>query len=81
MKKKTINIIGWLGVAAVLSAYAFLSLGIIGAHDLVYQILNGLGAALLVTESAWRKDYPFTFLNTIWAIIALVAIIQVLISF
>ncbi|MFH1252961.1 MAG: hypothetical protein V1664_01360 [Candidatus Uhrbacteria bacterium] len=79
MNKTTINTLGWIGVAGVLIAYALLSWGIVGAHDLVYQILNGVGAILLIIESAWRKDYPFTFLNAVWAIIALVVIIQVLV--
>jgi len=79
MKKTNINLIGWLGVAGVLSAYVLLSLGVIGSRDLIYQLLNGVGAILLIIESAWRKDYPFTFLNVVWALVALVVIIQLLV--
>ena len=75
MKKITINIMGWLGVAGVLSAYLLLSLEVIGSHDLIYQLLNIIGAGLLIFESAWRKDYPFTVLNVVWAIVAIIAIL------
>jgi len=78
-KSLTINLFGWLGVAGVLLAYILLSFGIIGSRDLVYQLLNGVGAILLIIESAWRKDYPFTFLNVVWSLVALVTIIQLLV--
>jgi uncharacterized membrane protein len=74
-----INIFGWLGVAGVLLAYILLSFGVIGSRDFIYQLLNGVGAILLIIESAWRKDYPFTFLNVVWSLVALVTIIQLLV--
>lgn len=80
LKKTVINLLGWLGVAGVLLAYILLSLGIIGSRDLIYQLLNGVGAILLIIESAWRKDYPFTFLNIVWAAIAIFSIVQIILS-
>jgi hypothetical protein len=76
LEKTWINLFGWFGVAGVLAAYLLLSFGVIESRDLLYQLLNGLGAILLIIESVWRKDYPFTFLNLVWAIVAIIAIVR-----
>lgn len=81
IKKLIINLIGWFGVSAVLLAYLLLSFSFLSSHNLIYQLLNGIGAIFLIVESAWRNDYPFTFLNVVWAAVALWAIIQIIFSF
>lgn len=76
MKNKiVINILGWVGVILVLGAYGLVSFDLLNSHDLWYQLMNGFGAFFLIIESVWRKDYPFTVLNAVWAVIAIVAIL------
>ncbi|MFA6131683.1 MAG: hypothetical protein WC702_01260 [Patescibacteria group bacterium] len=75
-KKLIINIFGWVGVALVLGGYGLVSFDRLAVHDLSYQLMNGFGALCLIIESAWRKDYPFTVLNVVWAAIAIFAILS-----
>lgn len=80
MKKNVVSeVLGWYGVVSILSAYALLSLGILSSNNLVYQILNMSGALGIVYDSFRDKDYQPVVLNIIWAIIALIAIIKILI--
>lgn len=79
MKKKIIDeVIGWYGTVAILLAYALLSFGAIASNSLFYQILNGTGALGIVYISFKKKIYQPGVLNTIWAVIATVAIIRLL---
>ena len=79
MNKKTIDeIIGWYGTVAIVLAYALLSFGAIASTNLVYQILNGTGALGIVYISFKKKAYQPGVLNVIWAVIATVAIIRLL---
>lgn len=78
MNKKIIDeIIGWYGTVAIIMAYALLSFGSIMSTDLIYQILNGTGAIGIVYVSFKKKAYQPGVLNVIWAMIAIIAIINV----
>lgn len=78
MSKKWIEIIGWYGVIAILLAYLLNSLGIINISNILYSILN-LTGALGVMFKAWKqKDYQPVVLNIVWALIALISILQLL---
>lgn len=59
-------------------AYALVSFSIIQSTDLIYQLLNGTGAVGIVLVSFHKKAYQPGILNTIWAVIALIAIIKIL---
>ncbi|MEI6553468.1 MAG: hypothetical protein WCO09_02770, partial [bacterium] len=69
---------GWLGMILILIAYALVSFSMVGAHDLWYQILNGVGALGIVLVSFQKKDYQPGFLNIIWTIVAVVAILGII---
>ncbi len=77
---KTISeIIGWSGVLMILSAYILLSVGLLSSTNVYYQILNLLGAGGIVYHSLVKKDYEPMVLNIIWALVAVLAIIKILI--
>ncbi len=77
MRKKIIDeLIGWYGTIAIISAYALVSFGFLSPHTFIYQILNGTGALGIVYISFKKKAYQPGVLNIIWAIIALIAIIN-----
>ncbi len=78
MKAKAISYFGWYGVIAILAAYALVSFNVVVAKSYVYQLLNFTGALGIVLEAASKKDKQPVALNAIWAIIALIAIIQLL---
>jgi hypothetical protein len=70
---------GWYGVCALLGAYALVSFEVVEAESEVFQILNLTGAAGIATLSLTKRAYQPAVLNSIWAIIALVALVSILV--
>jgi len=66
--------IGWVGAAALLIAYAMVSHKKLEADSAKYQVLNISGSVLLAANTIFYGSYPSTFVNLIWAGIAIVAI-------
>jgi hypothetical protein len=62
--------IGWLGAAALLVAYAMVSSRKMEADSAPYQLLNIVGSLLLVGNTIFYQAYPSSFVNLIWAGIA-----------
>lgn len=81
MKHKSQNYLGWYGVAAILIAYLLVSLNVIVPHSFVYQLLNLTGALGIIIEAWSKKDVQPAVLNSIWAGIALVVLIQLAIGY
>ena len=80
VKQKIIDeTIGWYGTCAVVLAYALVSFNYLSPSTFLYQVLNGTGALGIVYISFKKKAYQPGVLNIIWAIIALIAIIRLLI--
>lgn len=71
-----IEVIGWYGAAAVLLAYALVSFSIISPHGWLYQLLNFTGASGVLVISYMRQAKQPALLNFVWAIVALIALIQ-----
>lgn len=69
-----IEILGWVGSVAVIAAYGLNSYQKIKSDSLTFQLLNLTGATFLIINSIYKEAYPFTFINTVWLIIAIVAI-------
>lgn len=73
-----ITAMGWIGSVAVIAAYALNSLQKIKSDSLLFQVLNLTGAVLLIINSVFKEAYPFTFINAVWAVIAVVAIFRMM---
>lgn len=71
------GIIGWIGVASYVIAYAFLSLGWVKPDRIVYHLLNAVGGICLVIISYDLSDTPNLFVNMIWIVIAVASIIRI----
>ena len=78
MAQLTKEIIGWYGTVAIILAYALVSFYFIGSNSIIYQLLNFTGAAGIVIISLSKKVYQPAALNTMWAIIALIALARIL---
>jgi len=74
-----INILGWIGVLLVLDAYALLSFGVIDA-GLAFQIPTLFGSLAVAVEAWVKRDHQPAILNVIFAIIAAIAIIRLLLG-
>ena len=81
MKQKVIDeAVGWYGTFAIVFAYALVSFGFLSSSTFTYQILNATGAMGIVYISFKKKAYQPGVLNTIWAIIAIIAIARLILS-
>ncbi|MBL8017468.1 MAG: hypothetical protein JNK43_09375 [Ignavibacteria bacterium] len=78
MSEKTlIDIVGWTGSICVLAAYGLLSLHKLTAHSKLYQALNILGSLCLILNTIFYSAYPSTFVNIVWLIIAIFALVNI----
>jgi hypothetical protein len=77
MVRKTMSsILGWYGVAAIITAYAMLTFGIFDAGNLWYQVMNLTGAIGIIVDAVADKNTQPVVLNIFWVLIAVWAIIQ-----
>jgi uncharacterized integral membrane protein len=76
--KLLIEIIGWIGSILVIGAYGLNSYQKIKSDSFAFQLLNLGGGILLIINSVYKEAYPFTFINTVWVIIAILALIKIL---
>lgn len=72
-----INIVGWLGSAAVILAYIFVSTNRIKGDSFAYQMLNLCGGAFLIVNTVYLGAYPSAFVNLVWVGIALFALARI----
>ena len=72
-----IDIFGWIGSAAVVTAYALISLNKLNSKSRVYQLLNLVGSVCLVVNTAYYRAYPSTFVNIVWLVIAASALVRI----
>jgi hypothetical protein len=72
-----LEILGWLGAALLLLAYALISYGRIRSRSRAYQALNVAGGVLLAANTAWHHAWPSALVNIIWTVIAVGALCTV----
>ena len=61
-----VEIVGWLGAALILAAYALLSMGKLHGRSTTYQWMNVVGSFGFVVNSGWNGAYPSAALNVVW---------------
>ena len=74
MLRYSIEIIGWLAAAMMLSAYLLLTMGKLSARSNLYHWLNALSGAGFIINSGWNGAYPSAFINVVWMLIGLYGI-------
>jgi len=74
--KLLVEVIGWIGAVLILGAYALLSAGRLKGEALAYHMMNILGGAGLLLNSAWNGAFPSAALNAIWVGIGVYALRQ-----
>ena len=70
------DLIAWVGAVAYVLGYLLLSLGFVSAKLPTYHLLNVLGAICLIINAIHLQDTPNLVVNSIWMLIALLAIIK-----
>lgn len=72
--RKLAEIIGWYGMAAIITAYALASFSIIEAEGVAYQLLNLTGALSLIGISVVKRIAQTVILNLFWAAIGIISL-------
>ncbi|MBA3334487.1 MAG: hypothetical protein H0T08_02630 [Acidobacteria bacterium] len=72
-----VEIIGWIGTFLLLTAYVLVSFKKLEGDSIRYQMMNVVAGLCLVTNTLYHGAYPPSFLNAVWSIIAVVAIITI----
>ncbi|MEU8076848.1 hypothetical protein AB0B31_15525 [Catellatospora citrea] len=68
-----VEVVGWLGAAALLLAYGLLSSGRLAAGT-TYQLLNLAGAVALAVNGIVHRALPSVAVNAVWLVIGLAAL-------
>ena len=71
-----IHILGWSGSIMVITAYALNSYQRMTPDSLAFLLLNLVGGVLLVIYSAYMTAFANTFINVVWVIIAVPALVK-----
>lgn len=71
-----VEAVGWIGAVLILAAYGLLTAGKLTSRDVAYQLMNVVGAAGFIVNSAWNGAWPSAILNVIWVGIGVVALMR-----
>lgn len=74
--KLLFDITGWIGSFAVVLAYALNSYQKIKSDSYLFLFLNIIGGLCLIAYTAFYSAFANTFLNIVWVIIAIPALIK-----
>jgi hypothetical protein len=73
-----IEIIGWIGSIEVLIAYGLNSYQKIRSDSMGFYLLNLTGGLFLIAYTIYKGAFASAFINVVWVIIAVIAIINVI---
>ena len=71
-----IEALGWIGSCAVVAAYGLNSYQNIRSDSVSFYLMNIGGGALLIVYSYFKTAYANIFINVVWVIIAVTALIR-----
>jgi hypothetical protein len=80
MTLSLVDALGWIGSLCVLAAYGLNSYQLIKSDSILFYALNIVGGIFLIIYSTEKQAYANTFINIVWVIIAVPAVIKVLIK-
>ena len=70
----TVNVVGWIGVMALLTAYWLVSTQRATGDSWTYQGMNLVGAVLVLVNSAYYGAFPSVGVNAAWIAIGAYAL-------
>ena len=69
-----VNVVGWIGMALLISAYGLVTAGRLRGPGLVFQMMNLVGGGSLMVNSAYYSAWPSAALNLVWVVIGVVGL-------
>ena len=79
MSAETANYVGFIGMALIVSAYAYVTVSK-AANPYQLHGLNLIGAALLILSLTVNRNLPSMVLESVWAAVALFGLAKALFS-
>jgi len=70
------DLIGSIGVVTIILTYVLLQTERIRSEQLVYSLLNGLGAALIVFSLCYSFNFSAFVVESLWVLISIYGIIK-----
>ena len=70
------DFIGSIGVGIIILTYVFLQLERIKSESLIYSVLNGLGAALIVFSLVYSFNFSAFIVESLWVLISIYGIVK-----
>ncbi len=74
------EIAGWAGVVFIAGSYSLLALGFVDGESLLYHSLVFVGSVFVASISYLKKTYQPFILNVLFAILAMLAIMRIILS-
>ncbi len=71
-----VDILGWTGSVMVIAAYGLNSYQRLASNSLSFLLLNLFGGIFLIIYSGYYAAFANTFINVVWVIIAIPALIK-----
>src|SRR3954447_9678193 len=71
-----VNVVGWIGMALLIGAYALVTAGRLQGPGLTFQLMNLVGGAFLMVNSAYYGAWPSAALNVVWVVIGVVGLVR-----
>jgi hypothetical protein len=69
-----VNVVGWIGMALLISAYCLVTVGRLHGPGLTFQLMNLVGGGALMVNSAYYGAWPSAALNLVWVVIGTVGL-------
>ncbi len=76
-----IDILGWIGAAGLLIAYALVSAKRVEGDSTGYQLLNTVGSIFLMINTIHYGAYPSALLNLFWLGVAIYAVRKTIVRY
>ena len=74
MKIAWYDILGTIGVGVIVVTYLLLQLGRIKSDQLIYSVLNGVGATLILISLYYQFNLPSVIVEAFWLVISVFGI-------
>ena len=68
------NIVGSVGVTVIVVTYILLQIGRIESRQLIYSVLNAVGASLVLVSLYFDFNFPSVVVEFFWLLISLFGI-------
>jgi len=78
MDLTVVDALGWIGSLCVIVAYGLNSYQKLRSNSLTFYALNFIGGIFLIIYSNHKGAYANTFINVVWVIIAIPAMLKVI---